>query len=263
MASTSETGHPINVANFEDLISRCIGYGISYQPTKAVLQIPALQALRLTAQGNLTAVNSAIVILINSINARQIAFDPIKPLSTRIVNALDATDASDELVKDAQTINRKIQGKRKGETKPPTTDPVPPVPPVPPTGTDPVPPPVPPTDKQISVSQQSYDSLLENFNKLILLVASEPSYTPNEPDLQVASLNALALSLAAQNTNVINATTALSNARIARNHTLYDPKTGLYDIQNEVKKYVKSVFGASSDEYKQISKIKFTKPRKK
>jgi hypothetical protein len=123
MASTSETGHPINVANFEDLISRCIGYGISYQPTKAALQIPALQALRLTAQGNLTAVNSAIVILINSINARQIAFDPIKPLATRIVNALDATDASDELVKDAQTLNRKIQGKRKGETKPPTTPP--------------------------------------------------------------------------------------------------------------------------------------------
>jgi hypothetical protein len=255
MASTSETGHPINVANFEDLISRCIGYGISYQPTKAVLQIPALQALRTTAQGNLTAVNSAIVILINSINARQIAFDPIKPLSTRIVNALDATDASDELVKDAQTINRKIQGKRKGETKPPTTDPVPPVPP---TGTDPVPPPVPPTDKQISVSQQSYDSLLENFNKLILLIASEPSYTPNEPDLQVASLNALALTLAAQNTVVIGATTALSNARIARNHTLYDEKTGLYDIAQEVKKYVKSVFGASSEEYKQIRKIKFT-----
>lgn len=262
MASTSETGHPINVANFEDLISRCIGYGISYQPTKAVLQIPALQALRLTAQGNLTAVNSAIVILINSINARQIAFDPIKPLSTRIVNALDATDASDELVKDAQTINRKIQGKRKGETTTPTT-PTDPVPPVPPTGTDPVPPPVPPTEKQISVSQQSYDSLLENFNKLILLVASEPTYTPNEADLQVGTLQTLAANLANQNTAVINATTALSNARIARNHTLYDPKTGLYDIQNEVKKYVKSVFGASSDEYKQISKIKFTKPRKK
>ncbi|MGE0637112.1 MAG: hypothetical protein AB7P01_11770 [Bacteroidia bacterium] len=258
MASTSETGHPINVANFEDLTSRCIGYGIRYQPTKAALQIPSLQALRLTAQGNLIAVNSAIVILINSINARQIAFDPIKPLATRMVNALDATDASDELVKDAQTLNRKIQGKRKGETKPPTTptDPVPPVPPVPPTGTDPAP--VPPTPEQISVSQQSYDSLLENFNKLILLVASEPSYTPNEPDLQVASLNALALTLTAQNTAVIDATTALSNARIARNHTLYDEKTGLYDIAQEVKKYVKSVFGATSEEYKQIRKIKFT-----
>jgi hypothetical protein len=268
MASTSETGHPINVANFEELISYCIGYGGSYNPVKLALQIVAMQGLRTTALANLVAVNAAIVAIVNAINARQILFDPIKPLATRIVNALDATDASDELVKDARTINRKIQGKRKGETIPPATTPVPPVPPVPPippppTGTDPVPVPVPvpPTPEQISVSQQSYDSLLENFNKLILLVASEPTYTPNEVDLQVATLNTLAANLATQNTAVINATTALSNSRIARNHTLYDPNTGLYDIQLEVKKYVKSVFGPTSQEYKQVSKIKFTKPR--
>ena len=266
MASTSETGHAINVANFEDLISRCLGYGVIYNPTKVVLQVPALQALRLTAQGNLTSVNSAIVVIINAINARQLLFDPIKPLATRIVNALDATDASDELVKDAKTLNRKIQGKRKGEPKPPPPHPVDPAPPVPPPappfppGPTPIPP-VPPTPEQISVSQQSYDSLLENFNKLILLVASEPTYAPNEVDLQVATLNALATNLAGQNTGVINATTALSTARITRNHTLYDNNTGLYDIQLEVKKYVKSVFGASSQEYKLISKIKFTKPR--
>lgn len=263
MASTSETGHPINVANFEEMISYCIGYGGSYNPVKLALQIVAMQGLRTTALANLQAVNAAVVVIVNAINARQILFDPIRPLATRMVNALDATDASDELVKDARTINRKIQGKRKGETIPPATTPVPPVPPVPPIPpTDPsapVPVPVPPTPEQISVSQQSYDSLLENFNKLILLVASEPTYTPNEVDLQVATLNALAANLATQNTAVINATTALSNARIARNHTLYDPNTGLYDIQNEVKKYVKSVFGATSQEYKQISKIKFTK----
>ena len=261
MASTSETGHAINVANFEELISYCIGYGGSYNPVKLALQIIAMQGLRTTALGNLQTVNAAIVGIVNAINARQILFDPIKPLATRIVNALDATNASDELVKDAKTLNRKIQGKRKGETKPPATTPVPPVPPVPPIppgGGLPIPP-VPPTPEQISVSQQSYDSLLENFNKLILLVASEPSYIPNEVDLQVINLNILAGNLATQNTSVINATTTLSNARIARNHTLYDTNTGLYDIQNEVKKYVKSVFGATSQEYKQVSKIKFTK----
>jgi hypothetical protein len=39
MASTSETGHAKNVANFEDLISFCNGYGVSYNPSKAILQI--------------------------------------------------------------------------------------------------------------------------------------------------------------------------------------------------------------------------------
>jgi hypothetical protein len=252
MASNSETGHPINVSKLEELISYCVGYGATYNPARVALQIASLQALRSTAQANLQSVVAFSTNLINVINARLLAFDPIKALATRIVNALDSTDATDELVKDAKAINRKIQGKRKeGNKKPTPPSPAAPIPP------GPIPVPT-PTPEQISVSQQSYDSLLENFNKLIALVASEPTYTPNEVDLQVATLTAQSADLAVKNTAVINATTNLSNARIARNNTLYKVKTGLYDIQAEVKKYVKSVFGASSQEYKQVSKIKFT-----
>ncbi|MBK7148718.1 MAG: hypothetical protein IPH78_07800 [Bacteroidetes bacterium] len=39
MASTTETGHAKNVANFEDLISFCTGYGASYNPSKAAIAI--------------------------------------------------------------------------------------------------------------------------------------------------------------------------------------------------------------------------------
>jgi len=95
------------------------------------------------------------------------------------------------------------------------------------------------------------------------LIISEPTYAPNEVDLQVVSLTNFHNNLKTTNTAVINATTAISNARIARNNILYADKTGLYDIAQEVKKYVKSVFGATSPQYKQVSKIKFTKPRKK
>ena len=121
MASTSETGHAINVANFEELISYCIGYGGSYNPVKLALQIVAMQGLRTTAQGNIQNVNAFAVALINVINARQLAFEPLKALATRIVNALDATNATNELVKDAKTINRKIQGERKTKATNPTT----------------------------------------------------------------------------------------------------------------------------------------------
>lgn len=37
-------------------------------------------------------------------------------------------------------------------------------------------------DKTISVSQQSYDALIDNFGKLIDLVGTEPTYTPNETE---------------------------------------------------------------------------------
>ena len=151
------------------------------------------------------------------------------------------------MIEDAKTINRKIQGSRKGGNNTPT-------PSEPPNPDEPQP-------DGTSVSQQSYDSLIENFARLVDLVSSEPTYTPNEVELQVATLTALVTDLRAKNTAVINANTALSNARLSRNITLYKEKTGLVDVAGEVKKYVKSVFGATSPQYKQISKIKFTKPK--
>ena len=114
MASSSETGHAKNVANFEDLISFCTGYGAVYNPTKAAIQLAALNTLRTTAQSSITTVVSASTSFINVTNARQLVFAPIKPLSTRIGNALSATDASSEMIDDAKTINRKIQRARKG-----------------------------------------------------------------------------------------------------------------------------------------------------
>ena len=43
--------------------------------------------------------NNANTAFINATNARRIAFNPVKPLATRLVNALEATDASNELIK--------------------------------------------------------------------------------------------------------------------------------------------------------------------
>ncbi len=250
MASTSETGHAKNVANFEDLISFCTGYGATYNPSKAAIQIASLNTLRTNAQGSISGVNSSKTTFTNATNSRQTSFDPLKKLCTKIVNALDATDATDKLVKDAKTINNKIQGKRSGDkTKLPTT-PVPPIPPIP-TPT--------PEDKSISVSQQSYDSLIENFDKLITLVSSEPTYTPNETDLQISTLQTLLGNLKATNTAVVNAYTNYSNSRITRNSILYAPTSGLVDIAGDVKKYVKSVFGATSPQFKQVSKLEFKK----
>ncbi|MBI4947297.1 MAG: hypothetical protein HY840_12960 [Bacteroidetes bacterium] len=112
MSSTSETGHAKNVANFEDLISFCTGYGTAYNPSKASIKLPALNTLFTSAKTVLQTVKSNKTILDNATNVREIGFEPFKKLCTRIVNALEATDASKQTVNDAKTINRKIQGKR-------------------------------------------------------------------------------------------------------------------------------------------------------
>lgn len=243
MASSSETGNAKNVANFEDLISFCNGYGATYNPSKAAIQLAALNTLRTNAKNSLAGVTTAKTAFDNATGSRQTAFEPLKKLCTKIVNALDATDATDKLVKDAKTINNKIQGKRSGDK--------------------PTPPPAGATeateDKTISVSQQSYDSLIENFAKLIEVVSSEPTYTPNETELQVSTLTTTLGSLKTTNTGVINAYTNYSNARITRNTILYAATSGLVDIAGDVKKYVKSVFGATSPQFKQVSKLEFKK----
>jgi hypothetical protein len=60
---------------------------------------------------------------------------------------------------------------------------------------------------------------------------------------------------------VVNAETALAKLRIVRNALLYTKITGIVDVANAVKIYVKSVFGTTSPQYRQASSLKFTNPR--
>lgn len=103
----------------------------------------------------------------------------------------------------------------------------------------------------------SYDNRIDNYDKLIKLIAVQPEYAPNETELSITSLQTLHTDILTLNSAAVNSYTALSNARLNRNNILYSPLTGLTDIAASVKKYVKSVFGASSAEYKQVSGIQF------
>lgn len=110
MASKSETGHAKNVANFESLISFCVGYGVKYNPSNPNLQVLALQSQLASTQANISSVQTTSVDFNNAVNARIIAFNGLKTLSTQLVNALDSTGATPEIVKNAKSVNAKIQG---------------------------------------------------------------------------------------------------------------------------------------------------------
>jgi uncharacterized protein YPO0396 len=238
MNSQSEKGHAKNVANFETEISFCTAYGTAYNPSKQSLTIDALNAQLAQSRTSLSEVTNKKNLLDLAINERQIEFAVLKPTATRVVNALEATDASQQTIGDAKSINKKIQGGR-SSSKPGEEE----------------------EKRTVSTSQQSYDSLVENFSKLVDLVASEPSYTPNEEELKVETLNAYVGKLHTANTAVINANTVYINSMVSRNETLYAENTGLVNTALSVKKYVKSVFGAASPQYKQISKLEFIRPK--
>ena len=101
--------------------------------------------------------------------------------------------------------------------------------------------------------------MIDHMDNLITLVTTEPSYKPNEKDLTAIALNDLLTKLKAANKAVKDADTAYSNSRISRNKLLYADNTGLVPTAGEVKKYVRSVYGASAPEYKQISGLQFKK----
>ena len=91
----------------------------------------------------------------------------------------------------------------------------------------------------------------------VILEPIESFDNPNEEELKISTLTALYEDLKAKNTAVVETTTPLSNSRIARNEVMYKPLAGLVDIAFDTKVYIKSVFGPSSPQYKQVSKLEF------
>lgn len=244
MASNSETGHATNVTNLETLITSITAYGASYNPSKDSIKLPALQSVLTASKESLNALNIAQPAYSNAVAARESAFEPFSKLITRVNNALKASDTTVQVDDSAQTIVRKLQGRRASakisdeEKQALETE-----------GKE---------VTQISAAQMSYDSRLENFDKLIMLLTSVPLYNPNEEDLKIASLTTYYNELKAKNSDVLVPTVHLSNARISRNDILYKPLTGLVDVASDSKTYIKSVFGASSPQFKQVSKLRFT-----
>ena len=238
MAHNSEIGHAKNLANFEKLISFCIGLGNVYKPAKNAHQIAAMQAKFETAKSAHDAANSTKTILDNSYNSRRIFFDQLPGLSSRIIYALDSTDASPDVVNDAKRWKRKIRGQR-STPKPKKTDPAATVP------------------ATISDSQRSYDKLIEHLSKLTDVLRMEPNYQINEPDLSIAGLDQTIATGTALNSAVINSKTEWNMKQLNRNKELYDKKTGLVTDGNDVKLYLKSIFGLNSPEYKIIRTFEF------
>ena len=166
---------------------------------------------------------------------------------TKVINALKATDTTIQVDETARTLVRKIQGRRAtprktAEEKQAAAE----------AGKEIV---------EISSSRMSFDSRIENFDKLIQLLTAVALYSPNEEELKVSSLSARLADMKAKHRSVVTTDVTLANARIARNAMLYQPNTGMVDLALDAKTYVKSLFGAASPQYRLLGSITFTSPR--
>ena len=247
MASTSEVGNAKNVFNFGDLITILTGYTAPkpYDPSKDAIKLPNLIIKKTDADDVMLKVDQKSPTFIITTDERKQVFAAIPELASKVRNAVIASDAPAEFLPNVTQITRKLQGRRAKAIQP--IDP----------NTPPEEVPV-----NISVSQKSFDSQIALMGTLIELLDAQTGYNPNEPDLKVAGLKDLHIKMKATNTAVVDAHTAVTNARIARDKVLYDPNTGMLRLVKDVKAYVKSLFGVKSIQFKQISALKFKKPPK-
>jgi hypothetical protein len=223
------TGNVKQVAAFEKLLGFCNAHGAMYNPSKASLKVTALNTLLTSAQQSLEAVKTLRTTYNNAVNTRKQAFAGLPRFMTRIVNTLASTDTSRATVDEAYFFIKRFRPKAKARRAVSSGNP----------GTVSEPP------LTRSTAQLDFDSRIDNFAALVKVVSAEPSYEPNEVDLQVTSLDALITGLRDKNKAVLNAQIALSNARASCNELLYSP-TGIHGTAKAVKSYIKGVFGYTS-----------------
>lgn len=254
--SNSEVGHAKNVANLEDLFTRCGSFGPAFNPPRAELQVSGLQQKHREAQMALHHLSDCEVREQDATNNRKAAFKALRGLVTRVINTMIACGVSAKSVEDARVIQRRITGGRANKngtkTNPPTSEET-----LEGNTSDSAATEAEPTPRTNSTSRQSYDLLVEHLSKLNLLLQRESKYTPNELDLQLSGLQAYEQQLRYLLTMVTAAETASEAARIRRKEVLYDETTGLVAVALQTKSYVKALFGNNSEQYKQVKGIPF------
>lgn len=234
MASTTETGHAKNIANLKLLNEINAGFGGAYKPTNTLYQLGNMVTLHNTCNTLQGDLNTKKGIFEPFQNARVAEFKDLQKLARRIRTAAKTSGAGEGFYKDVNKIVSKVLGERASKAVATPTDP---------SGT--------------SASQTSFDNMVNHWDALGKMLAAEPVYAPNETDLTVAAITAKTAALDTVNNNVKSGAVGYNNAIIGRNKALYTAKTGLCDVAQGSKDYVRQVFGFSSPEYKMVSKIKF------
>jgi hypothetical protein len=229
------------VENFEKLIVFCNTQSAVYKPSKVSIQLAALTTLLTQAQQSLKAADVARMQYENAINARQPLFASLPRLTSRMVDALRASGASAEVVQDAVTIKSRFKSGTKRLLTPaaetaPATEPV----------------------YRYGLSQLDFASKIENFERLVNRVSAEVLYKPNEADLKATALTALAQQVRTTNRNVINTYMAMKDTNRLLNVVLFN-NSGLFENAQLVKAYVRSVFGKSSQQGKDVAQLEFVK----
>ncbi len=245
MASASESGIDVNCTNFDIVITNVEGYKSKYNPPKPHLTAEALKKLAADTKQAVKDAEVAKAALDIVVSNRAPEFDNLSNRVTQIINGYEICGAPTGLITEARALVRKIRGERAHKFKKTQT-----------TGS---------TEgegsskKSISVSQMGFSNRLGNYRSLITLLDQTTQYNPSEDELKVDNLWIHYNKLDSLNSAVIGPQKIYDDAIDTRNNFFNAEETGMVDILGDIKKYVLSVYGTKSNEYKAIAPIKITR----
>lgn len=253
MSGYYETGHSKNVANLLKLNQFIATLGATYNPSNALIKATALATLYTNANIKLTDVNTNFTNWKNATNSRELVFDPLTTEVTQILGAIQSLGIPQQTIDDFESQVKKFRSSGSKLTKADSgiTEPTPEARTTGPVQTI--------ETRTNSTSQRSFDNQLQHFQKIILILQSVPSYNPNEVPFKVVTLQTQLTNLMTLNNAANTSYATLKNARIQRNTFFYAKDVGLLDLIKQVKAYIKSVYGAKSQQYSAANAIKFTR----
>ena len=240
MASTSETGHNKNVANFSSAYQILQEMGTLYNPSNTNILLANLDPVKTEIATKITALNDKKPVYKNAVANREIKISMLGSRSTKVLNYFKSINVSDTDKENLANQVKKIRGDQKPKkVNPETAD----------GGT-------------ISTSQMSYDSRIANLDTLTTQLNSHPEYSPNEDEIKVATLQAFQQELVSLSSLVNASGNALITARKDRNDILYFNENNIIKLMQEVKAYIKSLGQVGEPTYKALVKLKFTDLKK-
>jgi hypothetical protein len=235
MASISEISHEVNIFNFKSIINFCLEFGSDYNPANEDLTIVNMMA-RWTQVGTMqTNYTKAVTEKRLAINSRQEIYKELKSRVRRAYNSLASTKEMESTKKDAKGLMKTITGdnvRRKRDKDGKIVK-----------GT-------------VSNSHLGVADVLGNFDRFINVLGLATFYDPQEDKLKVVKLRALYYLVDAANSHVDELSAIAINLMETRDKGLYAKETGLVDVSLACKRYVRSLYGARSEEAKTVSGIK-------
>lgn len=231
----------VSASSISNTLTHCMQFiaagrnmGSGYATRYAAYELTSLELTHATGTTLVSTVSQSEARYRYGVTNRKDLFGPLEARLTRILAEFILSGASAHTVEQIRSLIRKLRGARAVAKNPNV-----------------------PAEVYHSVSQQNYDDVVANLDRLILMVAEDANYDPMAPDLTVLSLETTLGELRAANNEVIDTKAELDAARSTRNDFFNTKVTGLVDVFLTAKKVVLANFGTKSEEYKRVKGLTF------